>query len=189
MEDITQTRLRRAQSISGTSKGRPEFEFYPTPRNAVEALLAVEQFPGLVWEPACGDGAICKVLEDTGHTVVATDLIDRGYGEGGCDFFSEFRAVDHIITNPPYKLAEKFVRHSLTQANGKVAMLLKLQFLEGVKRKALFEKFPPKTVYVFTYRLKMNRDGEDKPESTSMLAFAWFVWEVGNLDQPIIRWL
>lgn len=189
MEDTLEARLRRAQSISGTSKGRPDNDFYPTPRNAVEALLAVERFPGLVWEPACGDGAICKVLEETGHIVLATDLIDRGYGEGGRDFFNESRRVNHIITNPPYKYAERFVRHSLAQADGKVAMLLKLQFLEGKKRKAFFEKFPPKTVYVFTYRLKMNREGEDKPQSSSMLAFAWFVWEAGNLDQPIIRWL
>jgi hypothetical protein len=189
MTDLEQTRLRRAQSISGTSKGRPAEDFDPTPRNAVEALLAVESFPGLVWEPACGDGAICKILEETGHTVRATDLIDRGYGEGNRDFFTEFQTANHIITNPPYKYAEQFVRHSLRLTDGKVAMLLKLQFLEGVKRKKLFEEYPPKAVYVFSHRLKMTREGTGSKKSSSMLAFAWFVWEHGNLGEPNIRWL
>lgn len=184
----TERRLRRAQSINGTSKGRPAEDFYPTPPEATEALLRVERFPGVIWEPACGDGAICKVLEQAGYTVIATDLIDRGYGEGGRDFFAESRTVNHVITNPPYKYAEQFVRHALAQSDGKVAMLLKLQFLEGQKRKKFFAEHPPKSVYVFSNRLKMYRDGEDTGK-TSMLAFAWFVWEKGNLVEPNIRWL
>lgn len=188
MDDDHHKRLTRAQSISGTSKGRPAEDFYPTPPEATRALLAVEKFPGIVWEPACGDGAICRVLEDTGHEVLATDLIDRGYGQGNRDFFLEQRQVNHVITNPPYKYAEKFVRHALSQTDGKVAMLLKLQFLEGAKRKKLFEVYPPKTVYVFSKRLKMYREGEDTGKS-SMLAFAWFVWEHGEFGSTNIAWL
>jgi len=48
----------------------------------VRALLSVETFEGSIWEPACGDGAISKVLLAAGFDVVSTDLIDRGFGTG-----------------------------------------------------------------------------------------------------------
>lgn len=82
---------------------RAPFEFYPTPPEAVRALLSVEQFEGSVWEPACGDGAISKVLEKAGYSVISTDLIDRGFGRGGYDFLkSTTPLARNIITNPPY---------------------------------------------------------------------------------------
>ena len=82
---------------------RAAFEFYPTPPEAVRALLSVESFEGSVWEPACGDGAISKVLEAAGYQVVSTDLIDRGYGAGRQDFLKSDRTfAKNIITNPPY---------------------------------------------------------------------------------------
>jgi hypothetical protein len=63
----------------------------------------VETFEGSIWEPACGDGAISKVLEAAGYTVISTDLVDRGYGHGGHDFLkSETPLGRNIITNPPY---------------------------------------------------------------------------------------
>ena len=61
---------------------RVPHDFYPTPPEAIRALLSVETFEGSIWEPACGDGAISKVLLEAGHEVVSTDLIDRGYGAG-----------------------------------------------------------------------------------------------------------
>lgn len=61
---------------------RVPHDFYPTPPEAVRALLSVETFTGSIWEPACGDGAISKVLIEAGFEVVSTDLIDRGFGTG-----------------------------------------------------------------------------------------------------------
>lgn len=82
---------------------RAAFEFYPTPPEATRALLSVEAFEGDIWEPACGDGAISKVLEAAGYQVVSTDLIDRGYGAGGNNFLkSDKPLAKNIITNPPY---------------------------------------------------------------------------------------
>jgi ParB-like chromosome segregation protein Spo0J len=87
---------RKAAGIS-----RQEDDFYRTPVEAVRALLAVEQFPTTIWEPACGDGAISRVLAEAGHTVISTDLIDRGFGNGGIDFLAETeRRADCIVTNP-----------------------------------------------------------------------------------------
>lgn len=82
---------------------RAAYEFYPTPPEATRALLSVESFEGDIWEPACGDGAISKVLEAAGYQVVSTDLIDRGFGAGGQDFLkSPEPLARNIITNPPY---------------------------------------------------------------------------------------
>lgn len=180
--------LKRAQSLVGTSEGRPENDFYPTPPEAVEALLSVESFSGSIWEPACGDGAICKVLEAHGHKVLATDLIDRGWGEAPHDFLTSSYRADNIITNPPFKLAETFINLSLERSTGKVAMLCKLQFLEGAKRKQMFENTPLKMVYVFSKRLTMTRNGE-KMANGGMICFAWFVFEHGYQGKPMLSWL
>jgi hypothetical protein len=197
---ITQTidaKLKRAQSLVGTSAGRPDDDFYPTPPEATEALLAHETFTGSIWEPACGDGAISRVLEAHGHTVKSTDLNYRNYGVGDRDFLKEFPAHDiavnptNIITNPPFKLAEEFIWKSLEMTadnRGKVAMLCKLQFLEGGKRKKMFEATPLKRVYVFSKRLTMTRNGE-KMKNSGMIAFAWFVWDHAHEGDATVKWL
>ena len=187
-EDQKSAKLKRAQSLVGSSEGRPDHDFYPTPPEAVNALLEVELFEGVVWEPACGDGAICKVLEANGFTVVATDLIDRGYGETPHDFLTSKLTCDNIITNPPFTLAEDFIKLGLTRTTKKVAMLCKLQFLEGAKRKIMFESTPLKNVWVFSKRLSMTRNGE-KMKNSGMIAFSWFVWEHGYTGKPTIGWL
>ena len=177
-----------AQSIVGTSPGRPKHDFYPTPTHCTEDLLRVEDFGGIIWEPACGDGAISKVLVEKGLQVVSTDLIDRGYGEGGVDFLESTMEVDSIITNPPYSLAQKFVEHALFCTNHKVAMLLKLAFLEGQKRQAMFMSSPLARVWVYSKRVTQYRGGI-KAKYSGMIAFAWFVWEHGYEGEPVIRWL
>ena len=53
-------------------------DLYETPPVAVTALLERETLPSVVWEPACGPGAIVGVLRAAGHTVIATDLNDWG---------------------------------------------------------------------------------------------------------------
>lgn len=186
--DEVANKLKRARSLVGDSEGRPEHDFYPTPANAVEDLLKVERFDGMIWEPACGDGAICKVLQAHGHDVIATDLIDRGWGEGNRDFLLETARVDNIITNPPFTLATAFIEHALSLTNRKVAMLCKLQFLEGWRRKAMFESTPLARVWVFSKRLSMTRDGQ-KMKNSGMIAFAWFVWEHGHEGEPKLGWL
>jgi len=181
-------KLKRAQSLVGFSNERAENDYYPTPPEATHALLQREKFEGLIWEPACGDGAISSILEDYGYNVHSTDLIDRGYGKGGEDFLtSDFKAAN-IITNPPFSIAEIFLKHSLNQTTGKVAFLCKLQFLEGAKRKIIFESSPLKTVYVFSKRLSMTRNGE-KMKNSGMICFAWYIFEHGYTGEPTLSWI
>lgn len=185
---VIDLKLKRAQSLVGTSPGRPDNDFYPTPPEAVEALLSVEDFDGEIWECACGDGAISNVLLANGHLVRSTDLIDRGYGETPHDFLTSPYLSENIITNPPFKLAEKFVELALQRTTRKVAMLCKIQFLEGAKRKTMFQTTPLKKVWVFSKRLTMTRNGE-KMDNSGMMCFCWYIFEHDYVGEPTLGWL
>ena len=123
-------------------------DYYATEPKALELLLDKETFSPYVWECACGEGHLSKVLERHGYKVMSTDLIYRGYGEGGVDFLKQNQEVKFcgdIITNPPYKYALEFVKHALeviTEGH-RVAMFLKIQFLEGKERRKFFDMTPP----------------------------------------------
>jgi hypothetical protein len=159
-------------------------DLYETPECATRALLAVESLPsGAVWEPACGPGAIVRVLRAAGHEVYATDLVDYGSPDQdahGVDFLMEFSAPDSIasiVTNPPFKLADEFVRHALLLCP-RVYMLLRLAFLESERRSGILDNGSLKRVYVFRERLPMmHRAGWNGPRASSAMAFAWFVWD------------
>ena len=164
-------------------------DFYSTPPEAVEALLSVESFKGDIWEPACGKGHISKVLISHGYEVISTDLVDRGYGEPRIDFLMEYKGrAPNIITNPPFKNATDFIRKALELSTGKVAMLMRLQALEGLERRKLFESSPLKAVYVFSGRITMLRNDE-AVKSSGMMATAWFLWSHGYDGKPTIGWL
>jgi len=186
----TDSNLKRAKSLVGvsTTLGKPEIDnFYVTPRNAVVSLLKAEQFEGTIFEPACGNGAISEVLIEHGYNVISSDLVDRGYGITGENFFTSQIRCDNIITNPPYDLGQEFIEHALRVTTNKVAMLMKLNFLEGIKRKKMFENSPLKPVYVFSKRIKMGRNGNDY--GSGMICFAWFVFDHSYSGLPYIKWI
>lgn len=111
---------------------------------------------------------------------------------GGVDFLKQTKVFNgDIITNPPYKYASRFVEKSLEliPTGNKVAMFLKLQFLESKSRKELFKKYPPKVVYVSSSRIKCAKNGEFEKYPSSAVAYAWFVWEKGFEGEPVIRWI
>lgn len=169
-------------------------DFYASPPEAVEALLTVEDFTGAVWEPACGDGAISKVLASHGHAVVSTDLVDRGYGDmHGIDFLMERTALaPNIVTNPPFKLGNAFAERAVALATGKVAFLMRLVWLEGQARRRLFDDTRLSRVWVFSARIpRMHRGGSsyEGPKSTSTIAFAWFIWDRAHAGKPTLGWL
>lgn len=174
-----------------TDKERQEHDYYATEPKAMELLLEVEEFDRNIWEPACGEGHLSDVLKKHGYNVLSTDLISRGYGLGGVDFFKQHKPFDgDIITNPPYKYAQKFTEKSLEliPTGNKVAMFLKVQFLEGQARRKLFEQHPPKVIYISSARLKCAKNGEFHNVKSSAVAYAWFIWEKGYKGHPIIKW-
>ncbi len=157
-----------------TRRANPALDFYRTPAFATRELLKHETFTGDIWESACGDGAISKVLEEEGLPVRSTDIVDRGYGTGGVDFLRTVTTCDNIVTNPPLCLAEEFVRAALARSTRKAAFLLRLAFLEGKKRRELFNVARPARLWVFSDRITMHRDGETS-QGSGHIAFAWFV--------------
>lgn len=140
---------------------------------------------------------MAEVLKAAGHTVRCTDLIYRGYGE---ETPLDFLATDcsnldtDIITNPPYKFAKQFCERALEAvADGhKVAMFLKVQFLEGKARKELFQKYPPKTIYVSSSRLLCAKNGEFqkmRDGGGSAVAYRWYVWQKGYTGDTVVKWI
>lgn len=175
---------------------RAEHDYYATDPQAVEKLLSVESFNHYIYEPACGGCHISKVLIEHGYDVVSRDIVDRGseFQIGIEDFLKcnpKPRNSRDIITNPPYKYATEFVEHALdiSQETVKVAMFLKLTFLEGAKRKRLFDKYPPKKIYVFRNRVDCWKNGIKPDKESKAVCYAWFVWEKGFQGSPAIKWI
>lgn len=168
-------------------------DYYASNPKAMELLLKEETFSKNIWECACGEGHLSKVLENAGYNVISTDLIYRGYGEKiPVDFLSVKIHFDgDIITNPPYKYAVEFCQKAIycVQEGHKVAMLLRLLFLEGKSRKKFFEKYPPKVVYIFSSRIVCAKNGEFEKYPSSAIAYAWFVWEKNFKSNTIIKWI
>jgi hypothetical protein len=166
-------------------------DLYETPAQAVHALLRVEQLPHGIWEPACGPGAIVKVLREAGHVVVASDLNDWNCpaSESGIDFLMETRPladVECVVTNPLYKLAEQFVAHAL-ELVPRVVMLLRLAFIESTRRAPILDSGWLARIHVFQSRLPMmHRHGWAGPRASSSIPFAWFVFDKNHNAATVI---
>lgn len=164
-------------------------DFFPTPSWATHALIDNESFRGDIWECACGDGAMSRVLETAGNKVLSSDLIDRGYGEGNHDFLESWRKASNIVTNPPYNAAEGFVRAALERSENKFALLLRLAFLEGANRqRTIFTDAPPSRVWVFSERITFYPAGAVQ-KGTGTTAYAWFVWDKEASNNTELKWL
>lgn len=178
-----------------SAEERADLDYYATDPAALEILLEQEQFNHHVWECACGGGHLAEVLEKHDYNVKRSDIVDRGYPETEIiDFLQHTpnaRNNRDIITNPPYKYAAEFAKHALeiSMEGCKIAMLLKLTFLEGAKRKELFELYPPKKIYVFRNRIDCWKNGVKPKKPSKAVCYAWFVWEKGYSGAPEIYWL
>jgi hypothetical protein len=184
--------MNKSLSIVGSSRANGDRElndFYPTPDYATQALLDREKFIGEIWEPACGEGHMSEVLIKNGYNVVSSDLIDRNYGQLG-DFLTSNYQTQNIITNPPFKHALEFVNKAKQNSNGKIAMFLKTVFLESEKRYEMFNdtEYPLKTVYQFSKRVSLTKNGE-KMKNSGMVAYAWYVWDKEYVGQPTLQWI
>jgi len=172
----------------GSDRGN---DLYETPEAATLALLAVEPLPPTILEPACGRGAISKVLRGAGHTVLENDIVDYGLGQDSVQDFLNFKPaqadkIDAVVTNPPYRLARQFVRQALILCP-RVFMLLRLTFLESERRRDVLDGAGLIRVHVFRNRLPMmHRDGWAGNRTSNSVAFAWFVWECGYRGKPEI---
>jgi hypothetical protein len=179
-----------------TDEDREVNDYYATEPKAVELLLNIEYFDKSipVWECACGEGHLSEALKGCGYEVLSTDLIDRGYGDGSIDFLSFNDTYNgNIITNPPYKYAKEFCEHAIevVEDGCKIAMFLKLQFMEGKARKELFKKYLPMCIYVSSSRLLCAKNGDFnkmREGGGSAVAYAWYIWQKGYTGETVVRW-
>ena len=164
-----------------SNEKRRELDYYPTPANVTDALLRFLELDRniVVWEPACGDGVMSKVIEARGHSVISTDIRQTGYGEGGVDFLTcQPRECGAIITNPPFALSVDFIERAIVTAPV-VALLFKSQFWHSKKRQSIFDNHPPMVVLPLTWRPDFMFGERGGAPTMDCL---WTVWRVGLTD-------
>ena len=160
--------------------GENPHDFFPTPPGVTRAFIDACPLPDGLWcEPAVGDGHIINAVgpregwatfDIRPVTVPTLSDYHRQLDFLTLDPSARFNV---IITNPPFYLAEEFVRKALTCADH-VAMLLRLAFLESRKREAFHEAHPA-DVYVLSRRPSFVANG-----ATDSCAYGWFVWGPGR---------
>lgn len=179
-----------------TDKERQNEDYYAADPIAAEWLLKIEDIPKdkPIWECAAGEKHLSKVFEEHGYKVRSSDLIVRTEDVEQLDFLASNETWNGtIITNPPYNQAVNFIQkamESITEGN-KVIMFLKVQFLEGKYRKKLFEKYPPKTVWVSSSRITCAKNGDFeymKANGGSAVAYAFYIWQKGYKGETILKW-
>ena len=190
-----------ASSLLDSQERIKVLDGFHTPRIAVDTLLEVEDFQRDIWEPAAGFHRIAKPLQEAGHRVYTSDVYEWSQHTHAIRDFARYHQLPKpfrsngcdVITNPPFKYAQLFAQQSLTllPKGCKIALLMRTQFLEGNKRYSeLFSKTPPKTIHVYSFRLpRMHRFGYKGSKGTSMLAFAWFIWQVGWKGNTRLKWI
>ena len=188
--------LQRLNGKEMVDQQRQVDDFYPTHPTITQMLLDREELTGNIWEPACGRGDMSQVFMDRGYDVLSTDLIDRGWGEGGVDFLdddqiSRFGSVDNVITNPPFRFALDFVLQAKKISRKKICILNTTMFLDGIKRYEMWmdEDFPLKTMYQFSGRVGFRKNEVVDQSQSGLIPWAWFVFEKGYTGKPTIDWI
>lgn len=169
-------------------------DWYVEPAWCVDALIQGERpFVGKVMDPCCGGGNIGSRLMRAGAYTVNTDIVDRGGGP--VDIIADYHETiptvgpTSIVSNPPYGQAQDFIDTSLRHTTDRVCVLLRLAFLEGVKRRAWFAQKPLARVWVCSKRVSMPPGGSDIPAKGGAIAYAWFVFEHKHSGPPVVGWL
>lgn len=148
---------------------RRAYDVYETPESSIEALFGIIpiDISKKYLEPCRASGRIYNHLP-----------IGSAWGEirEGVDYLAtKYNPVDFVITNPPYSLAQEFVEKSLTEAPV-VVMLLRLGFLESLKRKEFWEKNPLTSLIILSKRPSFTEDGK-----TDGSGYGWFLWDKQNM--------
>ena len=97
-----------------TDKERQNEDYYATDPIAIDVLLkdGGVTFNKPIWECSCGEGHLSERLKSFGYEVRSTDLIDRGYGEGGIDFLTYSLAIYAFVSASTSCLTDVFLTHS-----------------------------------------------------------------------------
>jgi hypothetical protein len=168
---------------SATNK-RLKHDAYQTPDWVVEQLCEVERLPSQIWEPCAGEGQLANVLRQHGSKVIETDLDPRTRSQRRLDFLAARRPLAKaVVTNPPYRIATKFIRHALSLGVEYLALLLKADFLNAQERHQLISEIGyPARIWSLTSRPDFRRQGAP-PMNCS-----WFIWD-GHASSAMLKLL
>lgn len=147
-------------------------------------------------EPAANRGHMVRPLREYFAGVEASDVHDYGAGFPVQDYIfgPDPDLVDWTITNPPFRLAEKFIERAIRTSRVGAAMLVRSAFLEGVGRyDRLFSQDPPSHVLQFSERVVMHK-GRLAPNGSTATAYCWLVWSAeaaGSIrgNPPAFGWI
>lgn len=196
-----------AGEISGTKKGgryvRDDLDFFVEPDWVVDLLFDNELFFGAIWDPACGSCTIERAGNRHGYEVWSSDIADRGQNRCGEDQFGRHDFMsdepysigwdDNLVFNPPFKLADAFIRRALEIAKHKVAALVQAKFLYSQVRHKLFTEHPPARIYHLSSRPSMPPGDlllAGKVKATGgKLDYCWVVWSKDHKGQTTTHWL
>lgn len=186
LSDFNQNKIKRRQL-------RQLNNFYATHPSVVQDILKLESFNHRILEPFCGTGIMAKAIEQKGYEVEAYDIVDRGYGRV-CDFakLNVPEGESDVISNPPYdENLSAFIAKCIEIAKDKVALLLPLNYLAGEHRSAaLYSKHPPRTVYVYSNRILVGKNGDLDNPIGNKVNYAWYIWEKGKQKETTeLKWI
>ena len=190
---------RAVPKIGEAGYERVDADAYRTPPQPIEALLDHVAFEGLTWECAAGEGDMSAVLRRRGMRVVTSDIRRTGTDWDDTDFLALSTVVvidalirqglKNIITNPPYSVADDFVRRALAitkVTGGKVAMLLGHDYDTAlVQRRWAFRDHPAWSCKIQIPRISwLNFEKKSGPRQIH----AWFVWSWSHQGDPVIKY-
>lgn len=173
---------------------RDSLDNFPTPpwatRALIEHVIGADLSKLNCLEPACGAGHMARPLAEYFQTVSAQDVAEYGFGMKK-DYLAANgdESWDWVITNPPFRLAERFILRAISQSRSGCAFLVRTTFLESVGRfNRLFSISPPAIVAQFVERVPMVKGRLDAKASTAT-GYCWLVWKVGFSGSPELTWI
>jgi hypothetical protein len=161
---------------------------YQTPDWVLACVLQHIPWARKVWEPACGDGNLVRVLADSGlfKEIYATDIKD------GQDFYSfrDAQGCDGIVSNPPYTNSAVFIQHAIDLMQptaGFVMMLLPIDYACAKSRKHLFADSN-----AFAKKIELTKrivwfESDDKRAAPSE-NHCWMLWSWRRPNPAGIAW-
>lgn len=173
-------------------------DWYVEPSWCSERLFAVEPFTGNIVDPACGIGRIVDAARRAGLSALGMDKVSRSIA---CEHESDFlnaslrateQRVDNIVSNPPFRHAQRFVARALARAERKVAMLLPSTWVHGDERSRWLAGTPLRRVLFITPRPSMPPGpviAAGMKPGGGTADFAWYVWHQGFDGKPELGWL
>jgi hypothetical protein len=120
------------------------------------------------------------------NNVLTLDIRENSLADRKGDFLNylDIPDVDITITNPPFNIAEQIILRSfdVTQKDGFVIMLLRLNFLGSKARKPFWDKYPAHRIYVHHKRMSFKDEA-----GTDSIEYAHFVWKVGHKGETLLK--